>query len=251
VLPPARPPLPSASGGFRALRGVWERWLCMRWCRLGPSVSRVRFPATSSRRRRRRQRIRSSRTRPRPGGPPLRRRRWARGGGVPCRGSLYRSRRPVEHRSGWMVRSPALCFKDKAALRCAVARRVERIRPYHCGFRHRWRIWLQDGWNSGCCPGRCGTGVCLHLIHVGECLLRLFQKPSCDGVPSVPGLLAWWRMMSGDGRQLRCLEDLVCRGSKDFLVIFCFLGASVLLLSSISFWYAPVCVRICGALSLT
>jgi hypothetical protein len=125
VLPPARAPLPSASGGFRALGGVWERWLPVRWCRLGPSVSRVRFPATPSRRRRWRQRIRSFRTRPRPGGAPLRRRRRARGGGAPCRGSLYRSRRPAEHRSGWMVRSPALCFKDKeAVLRCAVARRV-------------------------------------------------------------------------------------------------------------------------------
>jgi hypothetical protein len=173
--------------------------------------------------RRRRQGIRSSRTRPRLGGAPLRRHRWARGGGVPCRGSLCRSRRPAEHRSGWMVRSPALCFKDKeAALGCAVARRVERIRAYHDGFRRRWRMWLQGGWNSWCCPGRCGIDICLHLIRVGECLLRLFQKPSGDGVPPVLGMHAWWRMASGDGRRHRCLEDLVCRGSNDFLVIFCF-----------------------------
>jgi hypothetical protein len=82
LLPPARSPFPSASVGLWALGCVWEWRLSVRGCRLGPRVSRVRFPATASRRRRRRQGIRYSRAPPRLGGAPLRCRQpsaWRRG----------------------------------------------------------------------------------------------------------------------------------------------------------------------------
>jgi len=93
VLPSARTlPFPSVSGGPLALGAVGERWSSSRRCRLGPRVSRSRFPAAASRRRRRRQfGIRSSRARPRLDGAPLRRRRCARGGGVRFCRPVYRS----------------------------------------------------------------------------------------------------------------------------------------------------------------
>ena len=48
VLPPARSPFPSASGGPRALGCVRERRLSAWRCRLGTSSSMVRFPAAAS-----------------------------------------------------------------------------------------------------------------------------------------------------------------------------------------------------------
>jgi hypothetical protein len=76
MLPPARSPFPSASGGLLAFECVWERRLSVRRCRLGPRFSRVVFPAARSMRRR--LRIKSSAL-PRLGGALLRRRRRAWG----------------------------------------------------------------------------------------------------------------------------------------------------------------------------
>lgn len=55
MLPPARSPVPSASGGPRGLGCVGNRRLFVRRCRIGPRVSRSRCPAAASRRRRRRR----------------------------------------------------------------------------------------------------------------------------------------------------------------------------------------------------
>ena len=104
VLPPARSPFPSASGGRWVFGCEGERWLSFGRCRLDTSSSRVWFPAAASRRRRRhRLGITSSRSLPRPVGAPLRRRRRDRGGGAPCVERLHRGLVFVLPRLRWAV----------------------------------------------------------------------------------------------------------------------------------------------------
>jgi hypothetical protein len=126
VLPPVRSSFPSASGGLRVLGCVGERWFSARRCRVGPRVSRVRFPVKSSRWRwRRRQGIRSCRALPCLDGVSLRRHQRSRGGGASCVEPLYRSS-PATCRPCWEVCLPAFCSVDaETTLDLGVAWRVE------------------------------------------------------------------------------------------------------------------------------
>ena len=92
VLPPARSPFPSASGGLRALGCVRERWLSARRCRLGTRVSRVWVPGVGGEAEAAStpNRNKSSQVLPFPGGASLRCHRRACGGGAPSAELAYR-----------------------------------------------------------------------------------------------------------------------------------------------------------------
>ena len=122
---------------------------------LGPRVSRVRFPASKSRRRRRRQGIMSSRALPRLDGAPLRRCRRARGGGVPGVDPLYRSPRPAARRQ---VSPLAFCSMDPGqAVGFVEVGWPDRARLHPGGGGRRWRARIWELQRSGRVPGRWAT----------------------------------------------------------------------------------------------
>ena len=107
---------------------------------LGPRVSRVRFPASTSRRRR--QGITSSRALPRLDGVPLRCRRRARGGGAPGVDPLYRSPRPAACRQ---VSPLAFCSMDPGhAVGFVEVGWPDRARLHLGGGGRRWRARIRE-----------------------------------------------------------------------------------------------------------
>lgn len=165
MLPPVRSSFPSASGGLWALGCVRERWLSVRWCRLGTRFSRIWFPgvggeveaaATPYRNK-------SSRVLPPSDGASLRCYRRARGGGAPCVELVYRRCSSTACRPEREVSSSAFCLVIRvAALGLAVVGKVEQIQSPCGGSSPRHRICLQDRRSSGCIPGRwiCGAAFC-------------------------------------------------------------------------------------------
>ena len=122
---------------------------------ISPRVSRVSFPASKSRRRRRRLGIMSSRVLPRLDGAPLRRRRRARGGGVPGVDPLYRSPWPAARRH---VSPLAFCSVDLGQAVGFVDARWPDLAwlPLGDGGR-RWRVRIWELEELGCGPGRWAT----------------------------------------------------------------------------------------------
>jgi hypothetical protein len=178
VLPPARSPFPSASGGLRALGCVGKRWLSVRRCRLGPRCSRVWVPAARLWRwRRRRHGIKSSAL-PRLGDAPLRRHRRAWG--------LYRSWRGLLSWRLGEVAVPATRFVWSTPMRrfgCGgggyVLERYVDLASPSVVFRRLAQIQGHDG--VGCVPGRCASLVVQSLgamVLLLVCGGQLSSRPS-------------------------------------------------------------------------
>ena len=165
VLPPARSPFPSASGGLRALGCVRERWLSARRCRLGTRVSRVWVPGVGGEAEAAMtpNQNKSSQVLPPSDGASLRCHRRACGGGAPSVELAYRRCLSAACRPDRVVSLSAFCLViTEAAWGFVVARKVEQIQS-PCGRSSpRRRICLQDRRSSGCVPGRwiCGDAFC-------------------------------------------------------------------------------------------
>jgi len=224
VLPPARSPFPSASGGRWAFGCVGERWLSFGRCRLGTSSSRVWFPAAASRRRRRRRHgIRSSRSLPRPDGAPLRRRRRGCGGGASSVMPLFRSRPPVIRR---LVSLLAFVVEDGATVQGPVVVGGVDLRSFILRRLVSSPASLDPGTLVlGRAPGRCFFSVCFILLFGASVYCGSFKASRrwSSGCPVVGGVCPP-AMVGGDG--LRWMRP--AQGLRDLLVIFLFSGACVL-----------------------
>jgi hypothetical protein len=128
---------------------------------------------------------------------------------------LYRSPVLAARRE---VSSLALCSEDgEATSVCVEGRRVElQARLFHGGASRQWRVYLGSS----------------------QSLLVMELWSTCG----------WRRLASGDGRRQWNLEDLGCRGSKDWLVISLFFrdlcAFSSKQMSSVSFINVSVFVRV-------
>jgi len=179
---------------------------------IGPRVSRVSFPASKSRRRRRRRHgIMSSRVLPRLDGAPLRRRRRARGGGVPGVDPLYRSPRPAACRQ---VSPLAFCSMDpRHAVGFVEVGWPDRARLHLGGGGRRWRARIWELQRSGRVPGRWATAE-------GFFYCDSNQSHGAKGPLQLTVELVF--LGGGGGRRGGRLL-LVREGSRDLDVIFFFL----------------------------
>ena len=206
-----------------------------------PSSSRVRFPATRSRRRRR-QGIRSSRALPRLGSALLRRRRRVRGGGVRLCRLLYRSLcQLLVRRCGEAAMLVARFVKKAAAAAGVAARwRVDQVR-LSLGVCRR-RALIQDWRSSGCIPGR--------WFFTDDFNPPMVTGDYCSSIQSflATGVLQIW-VISGalgasDGWRWSSPMWFECTAARDFLVIFVFSRASVhfCLVSCLCILYSRICI---------
>jgi hypothetical protein len=165
-------------------------------------------------------RNKSSQTLPRPTDVLLQLRQRARGGGVPCGGSLYRSRQLGLHHFGWEVRFLAVWFKNiEAALGHVDDWTVDKARVSRGGICRRRRVPVEGRWSSGHVPGRCSFSVCFISLFGASVYCGYFQSLMAIGLPLI---WDWRRRTSSDGRRQRSLEDSTGRGFRALFVISLF-----------------------------